>query len=221
MLLMALTPILVEKGRSQKTNQPKVLIVGDSISLGYTPHVARLLDGTVVVSHQNGNAEHTGTGLRMIEDWLGESDWDVIHFNWGLWDLCYRHPDSENQGNRDKINGTITTPLDEYKQNLELLVARLKETDAALIWANTTVVPEGEAGRIVGDDKRYNDVAANVMETHDVLINDLNELTSEFTPDLFLAQGNVHFTQEGYKIIADKVAEQIRSSLARAIPRQK
>lgn len=200
--------IAYEKSGLQ-TDLPNVLIIGDSISLGYTPHVASLLENDALVVHHKGNAQHTGTGLNMLEEWLGETDWDVIQFNWGLWDLCYRHPDAKNQGNRDKINGTITTTLQQYEGNLEQLAVRLKETGAELIWANTTVVPEGEAGRFVGDDIRYNEVASRVMTKYDIAVTDLNTLTSQFAPDLFTAPGNVHFSQEGYMLIAEKVSEQI------------
>ena len=215
MLLVAFMPHRInDESHTQKTDQPMVLMIGDSISLGYTPHVTRLLEGKAVVSHAPGNAEHTGTGLQLLEDWIGETKWSVIYFNWGLWDLCYRHPDSKHQGKRDKINGSITTTLRQYEQNLDLLVSRLKETNAVLIWANTTVVPEDEAGRFVGDDKRYNDVAAKVMKKHDIAISDLNELTSDFTPDLFESPGNVHYTNEGYRLIGERVAKQITVSLA-------
>lgn len=97
--------------------------------------------------------------------------------------------------------------------NPEQLVLRLKQTNAALIWANTTIVPEGEAGRFVGDDTRYNEVAQRVMERHGIEINDLNKITCEFTPDLFVGPGDVHFTQEGYAVIGAHVAEKISNLL--------
>jgi lysophospholipase L1-like esterase len=192
---------------------PKVLIIGDSISGGYTKEVARLLKGKAIVEHNPGNAEHTGTGLRRLDEWLGTTDWDVIHFNWGLWDLCYRHPESKLQGKRDKVNGTITTSIEVYEQNLDQLVTRLKKTNAVLIWAHTTVVPEGEPGRNVGDDAKYNAAAARVMEKHAVIVNDLHALTKEFEPKLFSKPGDVHFSGAGY----GKLARQVAAAIAEAI----
>ena len=64
---------------------------------------------------------------------MGKTRWDVIHFNWGLWDLCYRHPKSKVQGRRDKARGTLTTPLEQYEKNLDQLVVRLKKTKAKLM----------------------------------------------------------------------------------------
>lgn len=205
-LILAASPAWAE-------DLPKALIIGDSISLGYTPHVKKMLEGKAEVVHNPGNAQHTGTGLKKLDKWLGETKWDVIHFNWGLWDLCYRHPDSKVQGRRDKVNGTLTTSLEQYEKNLDELTARLKKTGAVLIWAHTTVVPEGEAGRRVGDDQKYNAAAARVMKKHGVPINDLNALTRTFDPELFTAPGNVHFKSEGSQRLARQVADQIEAAL--------
>lgn len=202
-----------------KSPLPKVLIIGDSISIGYTPLVTQMLQKEAVVKHHKGNAGPTDNGLKRLDQWLGSDPmpgsekWDVIHFNWGLHDLCYRHPESKTQGHRDKVNGTLTTSLDQYEKNLDELVTRLKTTGAALIWAHTTVVPEEEEGRFVGDDKKYNDVATKVMKKHGIPINDLNALTTGFPSSLFRARGDVHFTQEGYQKIARQVASKIRETL--------
>ena len=192
---------------------PKVLLIGDSISIGYTPHVAAALRGQVQVKHHAGNAQHTGTGLKQLKRWLGDTEWDVIHFNWGLWDLCYRHPESKVQGQRDKVRGTLTTPLAQYEKNLEQLVVQLKTTKAKLVWANTTTVPPGEAGRKVGDDDKYNAAATRVMKKHGVRINDLNSVTDAFPVTLFVAPGNVHFTRAGSQKLGMVVARQITALL--------
>jgi len=194
--------------------RPKVLIIGDSISLGYTPIVIELLKDEADVKHHKGNAQHTGTGLKMLDKWIGDTKWDVIHFNWGLWDLCYRHPKSKVQGRRDKVRGTLTTTLDQYEKNLDELVTRLKKTGAKLIWAHTTLVPEKEAGRKVGDDQKYNEAAARVMKKHGVTINDLHALTKTFPLELFTAPGNVHYTKAGSAKLAEQVAAEIRKAIS-------
>lgn len=191
---------------------PRVLIIGDSISLGYTPFVVERMQGRAIVEHHRGNAQHTGTGLKKLDAWLGDTKWDVIHFNWGLWDLCYRHPESKVQGRRDKERGTLTTSLEQYEENLDELAARLRKTNAKLIWAHTTTVPEGEAGRKVGDDDRYNAAAARVMKKHGIPVNDLNALTDTFPQNLFTAPGNVHYTKEGSRKIAEAVTEKITAA---------
>lgn len=204
---------LPAQDQPQEATLPQVLIIGDSISKAFTPHVARQLEGKADVKHHKGNAKHTGEGLARLDQWLGTTRWDVIHFNWGLWDLCYRHPKSKVQGRRDKVNGTLTTTLAEYEDNLDQLVSRLKKTNAKLIWASTTVVPEGEAGRVLGDDVKYNEVAARIMKKHGVIVNDLHKLTRTFAADQFDGPGNVHYTQDGYRKIGQQVTDHILTAL--------
>jgi hypothetical protein len=192
---------------------PNVLIIGDSISLGYTPLVKQLLKTEAFVSHNPGNAEHTGIGLKKLDDWLGTNCWSVIHFNWGLHDLCYRNPESKKNAGRDKVNGKLTTNLEQYEKNLEQLVERLQKTGAILIWASTTVVPEGEEGRFAGDEKNYNAVAARVMKKHGIATDDLHTLTASFGPEMFIKSGDVHYNPEGSRKLALQVANQIRAAL--------
>jgi hypothetical protein len=206
-MLLALTASLGAK------ELPKALLIGDSISLGYTPHVVAALKGKVEVKHHRGNAQHTGTGLNMLDRWIGETKWDVIHFNWGLWDLCYRHPKSKEQGRRDKKRGMLTTSLEQYEKNLDQLAARLKKTKSKLVWAHITTVPKNEAGRKVGDDDKYNEAAARVMKKHGIEINDLNALTDSFPAELFSSPGNVHFNTEGSKELGQAVALKIAEVL--------
>src|SRR5438270_12669603 len=68
---------------------PRVLLIGDSISIGYTEPVRALLAGKANVHRIPTNGAHTGNGLQNLDAWLGTSRWAVIHFNFGLHDLRY------------------------------------------------------------------------------------------------------------------------------------
>jgi len=193
---------------------PNVLIIGDSISAGYTTPVIAELKGIANVSRIPENGGDTDRGLDNIDKWLGENKWNVIHFNWGLWDLCYRHPKSKNQGNRDKVKGTITNTPEQYAANLEKLVIRLKKTDAKLIWAATTFVPKNEHGRHQGDDIKYNAIAKKIMEKHGVTINDLHTFSATIQQDA-KGPGDVHFTTAGSQKLGTKVATEIKQCLVK------
>ena len=193
---------------------PRVLLIGDSISIGYTIPARKAVQGVANVHRIPTNGGPTSKGLENIDSWLGSSKWDVIHFNWGLHDLCYRHPDSKTQGNRDKVNGSVTHSVEEYSANLKKLVLRMKKTGARLVFATTTPVPEGEAGRKVGDDLRYNKAALAVMEKHDVAVNDLHALMAGKMDRFGTRPGNVHFKPEGSSLLAEQVARVIREVLA-------
>ena len=192
---------------------PRVLLIGDSISIGYTLSARKALKGVANVHRIPTNGGPTSKGLEHIEAWLGTSKWDVIHFNWGLHDLCYRHPKSKTQGSRDKVNGTVTHAVEEYSTNLEKLVLRMKKTGSRLIFATTTPVPEGEAGRKIGDDLRYNKAARAVMKKHGVPINDLHAVMADRMDQFGTRPGNVHFKPEGSALLAQQVARAVKEAL--------
>ncbi len=208
---MAKSSLKSSKAENKKSKLPRVLNIGDSITRGYTPLVVTILKDEAEVTCAGTGT--TGHGLENIDKLLGDGKWDVIHFNWGLHDLCYRHPEAKHYGHRDKVNGTIGTTLDQYEKNLDELVVKLKKTGAKLIWATTTVVPEGEAGRFVGDEIKYNRVAAKVMKKHGIVTNDLHALTSGFDKDLFVLPGDVHYKPGGSQKIAEQVAAAIRTAI--------
>ncbi|MGH9721085.1 MAG: SGNH/GDSL hydrolase family protein, partial [Bryobacteraceae bacterium] len=66
---------------------PRVLLIGDSISIGYTETVRTELKGKANVHRIPTNGATTVNGLKNIDDWLGSKPWHVIHFNFGLHDL--------------------------------------------------------------------------------------------------------------------------------------
>lgn len=198
---------------SMDPSLPNVLILGDSISVGYTLQVRAGLQGKANVIRPSANCGSTETGLVNLKQWLGTNHWSVIHFNWGLWDLCYRSPKSKNQGGRDKVNGKLSVTLEKYEQNLETLVHQLKSTGAILIWASITAVPEGEDGRFVGDDVKYNAVAERIMKKYGVLIDDLYATSQALPPESRIEPGNVHFTHDGYAKLAAQVVSKVSEAL--------
>ncbi|MGV3540671.1 MAG: SGNH/GDSL hydrolase family protein [Rufibacter sp.] len=188
----------------------KVLIIGDSISIGYFPFVQKMLAGQAEVVHNQGNAQHTRTGLKKINEWLGQEKWDVIQFNFGLWDLCYRNPNSENQGGRDKVNGKLTTTLEQYRTNLDSLAYIIKGTGAKVVYVTTTYVPENEAGRFPQDAQKYNKVAKEVMKKHGIPVNDLFPASKKVHCQEAIGPNDVHYSEAGYEQLGKKVAEYLQ-----------
>ncbi len=206
--------ILIIPITSFHQNKPKILIIGDSISIGYTPYVRDKLENEAIVFHNPGNAQHTGTGLEKIAEWIGDEQWDIVQFNWGLWDLCYRHPDSKVQGNRDKINGQITFSLEEYVVNLDSIVSKLKAiSDAKLIFVTTSYVPKEEAGRYSKDAIRYNAAAKKVMKKHSIVVNDIYRQTIPIHKQYGKGPDDVHYTNQGYKNLSEQIANFLRDEL--------
>ncbi len=193
----------------KQNHTAKVLIIGDSISIGYFEPTKQLLADKAEVYHNAGNAAHTRNGLAQLDAWLGDTSWDVIHFNHGLHDLKYINAKGDLVA---PDQGTQVMSVDEYGRNLEQIVKRLKQTRARLIFATTTPVPDGAAGRIKGDVERYNRTALAIMKKYGVQVNDLYAFA---LPRLGSIQrpSNVHFTDEGSRLLAQQVANSILTAL--------
>jgi acyl-CoA thioesterase-1 len=187
-------------------SKPKILIIGDSISGGYTPFVKEMLKDEAIVVKNKGNARYTGYGLLKIDEWLGEGNWDVIHFNWGLWDMYgWQYRD------------TLRTP-EIYAENLEILVSRLEETGAILIWATTTPVcpePEWNDSVFISSkvEREYRKAALRVIKKHNIQVNDLYRSIKSKRDDYAVGANDVHFTSEGSQYLAEQVADRIRRNL--------
>jgi acyl-CoA thioesterase-1 len=188
---------------------PRVLLIGDSISIGYTLAVREELKGKANVHRPATNCGPTTRGVAEIDKWLGDGKWGVIHFNFGLHDLKF----VDDQGkNAPPDKGHPQVSADDYQKNLETMVARMKKTGAKLIFATTTPVPEGSPARIKGDEKKYNEIAAAVMKKHGVAIDDLHAFCLPKLAEIQLP-ANVHFKPEGSKELGKKVAGEITKAL--------
>lgn len=127
---------------------PDVLLIGDSISGGYMKPVTAALQGKANVARSEVNFGNTERGVSRLDKWPDDTDWAVIHFNFGLHDLCYRREFPDASDVRDKVNGKQTVPPVTDRQNFTTLVERLEATGAQFILTTTTVGPRGEEGRL-------------------------------------------------------------------------
>ena len=202
----------------QEENLPKVLILGDSISIGYYPIVKELLKGKAEVVRPfkvNGSPENcqgTTNGIQHIDRWIGHTKWDVIHFNFGLHDL--KHVDPETGKNSDNVKDPRQAEPKQYKRNLDDITRKLLSTEAKLIYATTTPYPKEVGGpvRVYGDAKKYNKIAVKIMKKHAIPVNDLYAFV---LPQMTALQrpNNVHFTEKGSKALAESVVNHISGYL--------
>ncbi len=214
------------KGEDQAAKKPlpRVLILGDSISIGYTPYVQKIMSNEAVVVRPMRNEKRpencagTTNGVQHIDRWLkiGGGDWDVIHFNFGLHDLKRVLPGTLSNSN-DPKHPRQAEP-DKYEQQLREIANKLKATKAKLIFCTTTPVPAGgvKPHRDVEDAQRYNAIGRKIAKEVGA---DVNDLWAAAQPRLKEIQRpvNVHFTPEGSKFLAEKVVAAVRKSLDDAV----
>jgi len=182
---------------------PRVLLIGDSISIGYTLPVRELLKGKANVHRipQNGGA--TDVGLEKMKSWLGDGKWDVIHFNFGLHDAKYL---SET---------TQRATREQYTANLRTLITQMKATGAKLVFATTTPVPKGgilSPTRKFDSIEQRNQIAVTLMQEQGVAIDDLYAVALPAMAKVG-RENDVHFSPEGYALLAKTVAQSIETAL--------
>lgn len=199
---------------------PNVLILGDSISIGYTLQVRKALknkanvlrpikkDGKVL------NCQGTKNSVNKIKTWLGDTKWDVIHFNFGLHDL--KHVEPKNGKNSNNPEHPQQSPPKQYKKNLTKIVKTLNDTGAKLIFANTTpIAPETTKPlRLPEYPIQYNKIAIEIMETNQIQVNDLFSLMNSNLKK-YQRNKNCHFNKIGNAILAEQVSNTILSHLTK------
>jgi acyl-CoA thioesterase-1 len=202
---------------------PRVLIIGDSVSIAYTQVVRRELEGIANVYRikANGGATKTALGSYGLCRWLKDDEkWDLIFFNHGLHDASYRF---DNGVDKDK-DGNYACPargckpyvsVEEYEKNLHAIISILRKTGAKLVFGTTTPIPDSLAEKYVENSELpYNEVAKKVMEAEAVTVIDL---WTAVKPEQEKLQGprNVHFRPEGSEVLGKTVAVAIKHVIGR------
>jgi hypothetical protein len=214
---MEVTPV-PDPRKTDDPSLPRVLVIGDSISMNYHDAAKAALAGKANYHRNEGNASSSAHGVANAELWLGNYQekgfhWDVIQFNHGLHDLRRTH------NAKTDAWGPHAIPIEEYQKNLERLISILRKTGAKLIWASTTPVPGdilGQYARKESDADLYNQAALEVMKRHpDILINDLyGVVTGSNAFDAWRGSGNVHFyKEEELQALGQAVAKGIQNAL--------
>lgn len=184
----------------------EVILIGDSIRMGYQSFVQKELQGWAQVWGPEENGGTSENVLNHLEEWVLLRRAGIIHVNAGLHDLRRALDATEN-----------AIPLEEYRHHVELVLRTVRdETGARLIWATTTPVNSelhrGSKGfqRLETNVAAYNEAATEICDRLGVEINDLFEVVSESGRDRLLTADGVHFTDEGYALLGKAVAGFIR-----------
>lgn len=177
---------------------PNVLLIGDSVSRGYTLATREKLKGVANLYRAPANCGPTATGLNKLDVWLGDKKWDLIHVNFGIHDR--------------------KTKLKDYRERLTELIQRLKATKAHIIWASTTPLPKvWKADPKVKQESivERNLVAKEIMLQHQIPINDLYHVLLPYQAEL-QNENDCHFNGKGYEFLGKQVASTIEDTLSAA-----
>jgi lysophospholipase L1-like esterase len=189
---------------------PTVVLLGDSIRMGYEPFAREMLKGKANVVAAKDNGGDSARELANLEQWAIVHRPTVVHFNCGLHDLKVSRKTKQPQ-----------VPIEDYEKNLREIVDRLqKGTKARIIFATTTPIRDelhakrgGDFDRHDSDVKRYNEVALKVMKEKGVEIDDLNAVVAKAGVDKIQRTDGTHYTPEGFKTLAKAVARSVTNHL--------
>lgn len=185
----------------------RVLLLGDSIRMRYQPYVREALSEHAVVMGPAENCETSRKLRARVAEWLQESGPEVVHVNSGLHDIRI-----------DPGCMSPQVPLPEYVDNLRHVFRALVASGAAVIWASSTPIDEHLhsknklSRRRVADLLAYNSAALEVVREMRLGFHDLFGVMASARASL-LQEDGVHYTDEGYRLMAESTAAAIRAAL--------
>ena len=201
-ILFVVTMFLTVASLWAAENKKTVLLLGDSIRMGYGPYVADMMKDRAKVVYPRDNCRFTFYTLRMIADWKKLVDdpksVDIVHFNNGLWDI-------------GQLDGRdCLTPVDVYASTLQRIVAELKYhfPNARIVFATTTPVnmevysKYHTKGNV--EVERYNAAACEALKGLVFAINDLYGFVTKNDVGRYYAD-SAHYKKEGYRLLATEV----------------
>ena len=180
------------------TNLPRVLLIGDSITRGYYPEVAKKLGGKASVARL-ATSKSIGDPALLAEVVLvlDQYQFDVIHFNNGLHGMGYSE--------------------EEYKTHFSELVATIRThaPKAKLIWTTTTPMRTKKNLAVLAEGTKRvearNKIAEGIVAQEGIAVDNLYSLVKDH-PEYWSNDG-VHFNGKGIMVQADQVAKRIADSL--------
>lgn len=199
------------------TTLPNVLIIGDSVSIGYTTiaskNVVTLLEKYAAVQHgpwdvSDGGAGDTAMGVLCLDRWLMTQasqpvNWDLIAFNFGLHDMT---------------NTTYCEDL--YKAQLTNITTRLSNLGSKLVYMTTTpFMPRRLLNNTVVED--MNAIARTVMDAHNITVLDLYGLVASYCGPIPYVDCDIcdvhpctfHYNDDGENMQAKLIAKTILREL--------
>lgn len=191
----------------------KVLLLGDSIRMGYDEYVKELLKDKCEVYYDEDNGRFSSYTLWQANQFFkNHGKFDVVHWNNGYWDMNVEAPMTD-----------AMHPIEEYIHFLKRIIGEIRRNGAEIIFATTTpILCKGSAldntgvGINISYDNdwviKYNVAAKKLMAEENITVNDLYELMLK-GENYYKCEDLLHLTQEGYRLCAEQAAKRIEEKL--------
>lgn len=185
----------------------KIVLIGDSIRMGYCEYVKNALSDVAEVYYPPENCRYAVNVLRFMGEWKSKGNWpsdvDMVHFNAGLWDVLRVH------------DGEMLSTYEYYKYTIERvgkLMRRLFPTAKLVFATSTAIVEMPNKKRFNKDIEEFNAAAIEVLSPLGIEINDLYAITKDIAPEC--RSDETHFNNDhGRSVVGGAVVNYITSAL--------
>jgi len=187
----------------------QVVLIGDSIRLGYQATAASRLADVAEVWGPAQNGGNSRNVVAHLDEWVVSRSPDLVHINCGLHDL-----------RREFGSQVPAVPFEEYSANLRTIFARISDsTSTRIVWATTTPVHEQRHhdrkgfDRFENDVRRYNQGALQCAHEYGLAVDDLFSAVVDRGRDTMVTEDGVHYGEDGYRVLGERVAAALRPFL--------
>lgn len=179
-----------------------VILLGDSIRMGYDKYVKESLEEVAQVYYSRENGSFAQNTLRFLHEWKKKGEWptdaDLVHWNCGLWDVGELYGD-----------GPMSS-LSHYSETIARIDKRIRLLfpKAKVVFATSTAVREegyhGSFHRYNATIEAFNAAALAALADTDTVINDLYAHTKNILPQ-YCSDMTHYNTPEGAAYMGGKV----------------
>lgn len=194
-------------------DKTKIILLGDSIRMGYQPFLVGYLKDRADVWAPEENCEDSACIIRNKEKWFAGKSPDIIYINCGLHDIYL-----------DK-GETCRRSVDDYGANLEAILNWIhgQYAHASMIVATTTPVIESRQItsptylRLVrknSDVVCYNKRMTKIAAARGFKVDDLHGVLSKESIENMLIEDGIHLNAKAADLLGRHIADTITNHIA-------
>ncbi len=196
----------------------QLILIGDSIRMGYEPFVRESLAGGSRVWGPSENGGDSANVLAHLDEWVLSRECDVVHMNCGLHDI--KKPFAGDPASQvAQVAQVAQVPIESYRANLKEIFEKVTgRAGVKLVWATTTPVNHAwhrarkGFDRYEEDVEAYNAASVELARRFGLVVNDLHSAVTKRGRDAILQPDGVHFSEEGCRFLAATVVDCLERS---------
>lgn len=190
----------------------KVMLIGDSIRLGYQPYTSLYLMDKAEIRGPESSCGHTFEILENAYKWLTEEGEVIYHIS-----ACHHDIMTVPFNSRKNL-----VDISDYVTNIQRIIKyiHMVNPQALIIWGTSTPVVDEKVqanlhtvkgnGLYNEDVVKYNDAAVKEVTRLGIPVNDLYAYVLDGNPERIMMEDGIHFNETGYQLLGEQVANALQ-----------